>query len=136
MRKVFVFILALGAVFLFGDISQATMTILNEFGAARFNGGNLTYTLYTKDEVDAMLATQSTQFNSQIGQINIRLSQVENKFTQDQQHLTTSLQADLEKKVGQILTPILLKQIQQTAADDAANRVLAKLRAQGVCVTC
>ena len=83
-----------------------------------------------------MLATQSAQFNSQIGQINAQLSQVQNKFTQDQQNITTSLQADLEKKVGQILTPILLKQIQQTAPDDAENRVLAKLRAQGVCVIC
>jgi hypothetical protein len=136
MNKLHFFIVVLGALFLLSEISQATITIRNEFGAARFDCCAGSFTLYTKDEVDQILASQARQFQPQIDQANARLTQLEAKIPQDQQKFKTDLQADLENKVGQILTPNLLEQIKQTVTDDATNRVLAKLRAQGVCVTC
>ncbi len=138
IRRVMLSFIALAALTLLRDVGNATINLCP--GGA---DGLRTYvadpnsrcgvvlgpfpiaTLYTSAEVDKALAAQAA---AQAAQLN----QLEAKMAQDEQQLKESLQTDLENSVGLVLTPALLKQIQDAAATDALNRVLTTLRAQGV----
>ncbi len=127
---------ALGVLMLSGDIGNAAVALCeNDNG----NGSiiwdrpgvdcNPFATLYTQDEVNKAIAAQAA---AQSSSFVLQLNQLGSKTTQDEQQLKASLQTELVNKIGLVLTPALLKQIQDAAATDATNRVLTMLRAQGV----
>ncbi len=135
MRAIVLSLIALGLLVLSGGDGNAVVTMCtntyNNILYEKLVCESTTDTrllVYTTDEVDRTINAQAIQIQS----LTLQLIQLTAKTAQDEQQLTTGLQADLENKVERVLTPALLKQIQDAAAADALSRVLTTLRAQGV----
>jgi hypothetical protein len=93
--------------------------------------GGVAATVYDKNEIDATIGGVTNEIGRLDGHL-IQVTQLADKTAQDQARLKTDLEAYLTKQIGAILTPQMLAKIQEAAAAEATNRVLTRLRAQGV----